>query len=376
MKSIIYMNTNLHRVTKRKRKQMIRKIYFVTGFIWLFSFMAYAQKTVKNSLPANGLESISRRSIEAHLSFLAGDALEGREAGKNGGRVAAEYIKAVLAEAGIPPFYNTYFQPFEAYSPAREKGKDFQVHPDSIAQYKQERAYRRLNLQNVLGYVEGQRKDEYIVVGAHYDHVGIDELLVGDRIYNGADDNAASVAAVLQVAKAFIAKEKKPLRSIIFAFWDGEEVNYLGSEYFVENFGNREAIKAYINLDMISRDGLMPVLYPEFTIPEATAENTVTGNQFNLLYTGALAPLSEQLQQDIRSHQLNIDPKPAAIDYRSRGSDYLAFSLRRIPILWFFTGLHPDYHTPSDETGRTDWEKLVNISKALYLSIEHLTGEE
>jgi hypothetical protein len=348
----------------------------VIACLFLLPSIVYAGDKDKRLPTGLGLEIIGKQTIEAHLSFLAGDALEGREAGKRGGRIAAEYIKSVLLETGIKPFYDDYLQPFEAYSPLREKEKLFQVHPDSIALYKRESAYRRLNLQNVVGYVEGERKNEFVIIGAHYDHLGVDDLLVGDQIYNGADDNAASVAAVLQVAKAFVANGKKPLHSIIFAFWDGEEVNYLGSEYFVENFGNSEAIKAYINLDMISRDGLMPVLYPKFTIPEATAENTATGNQFHLLYTEELTPVSERLQQDIRHHQLNIAPKPAVIDYRSRGSDYLAFSLHRVPVLWFFTGLHPDYHTPGDEIDRVDWEKLIHITKALYLSIEQLANEK
>jgi Zn-dependent M28 family amino/carboxypeptidase len=353
-----------------------------TGYFWVIACMvflpsiAYAEKKDKSPAADVGEKIIRRQTIEAHLSFLAGDALEGREAGKRGSRIAAEYIRAELKEWGVKPFYDDYFQPFEAYSPAREKNLDFQVHPDSIARYRLLSAYRKLSLQNVIGYLEGERKDEYVVVGAHYDHVGVDELLVGDKIYNGADDNAASVAALLQVARVFALSGEKPLRSIIFAFWDGEEVNYLGSEYFVENFNNTEGIKANINLDMISRNGLMPVLYPKFAIPEATAENTATGNQLHLLYTEELAQVSERLQQDIRRHELDIEPKPAVIVHKSRGSDHLAFSLRGVPILWFFTGLHPDYHTPHDEVDRVNLEKLVSITKAVYLSVKLLANEK
>jgi hypothetical protein len=351
-------------------------LFLLAAALCLCPSAGFAKEPDKKPALDAGWELIRQQTVEAHLAFLASDALEGREAGKRGGRVAAEYIRAELKEAGIKPFFDTHFQPFEAYSPARERQVDFQVSPDSVARYKQLPAYRRLNLQNVVGCIEGERKDEYVVVGAHYDHVGVDDLLVGDRIYNGADDNAASVAALLQVARAFAANAEKPLRSIIFAFWDGEEVNYLGSEYFVENFGNTASIRAYINLDMISREGLMPILYPEFVIPEATAENTATGNQFHLLHTEPLTKAGERLQQDIRSHRLNIVPKPAVIASQSRGSDYLAFSLRDVPVLWFFTGLHPDYHTPDDETDRIDWEKLIHITKATYLSIKLLANEK
>ncbi|MDR0538048.1 MAG: M28 family peptidase [Tannerellaceae bacterium] len=322
--------------------------------------------------PDAGLNLIRKQTIEAHLSFLASDALEGREAGRRGGRVAAEYIQAVLKDLDVKPLGDSFLQPFEAYSPARDYGVDFHVNRDSIEQYKRQTHYRKLDLQNVIGYVEGERKEEYIVIGAHYDHLGVDDLLVGDKIYNGADDNAASVAALLQIAKAF-SGEKKPLRSLIFAFWDGEEVNYLGSEYFVDNFANTSAIKSYINLDMIGREGLMPVLFPEFIIPEASSENTAGGNQFHLLYTEELNDETIRIIHNIQNNKLNIEAKPNVIAHQSRGSDYLAFSLRRIPILWFFTGLHPEYHTPADETATVDLDKITEITKATYLTIKQLS---
>jgi Zn-dependent M28 family amino/carboxypeptidase len=333
------------------------------------SSAGWAKKPRNADAADRGLEIISYQTIEAHLSFLAGDALEGREAGSRGGRVAAEYVQAVLKELGVAPFYGAYLQEFEALSPVREKQANFEVHPDSIAKYRQAASYRRLSLQNVIGYVEGERKDEFTVIGAHYDHVGVDPLLEGDKIYNGADDNAAGVASLLQVAKAVKASGKKPLRSIIFAFWDGEEVNYLGSEYFVQDFEETSRIKAYINLDMISREGLLPVLYPKFSIPAATEENTAKGNQLHLAYTKDYSPASEELLRSIDRHHLNIEPKPVVIEHGSRGSDYLPFSLRKVPVLWFFTGLHPDYHTPDDEVDRVDFDKLVEITKAVYLSL-------
>jgi Zn-dependent M28 family amino/carboxypeptidase len=323
-----------------------------------------------------GLAFIDRQAIEAHLAFLASDALEGREAGRRGGRTAAEYLQAVLKLYRIKPFHDTYLQPFEAYSPAREKGVDFQVSPDSISKYRQLPSYRRLNLQNVTGLIEGKRKDEFVVIGAHYDHVGVDNLLVGDRIYNGADDNASGVAALLQIASALAAGSEKLQRSIIIAFWDGEEVNYLGSEYFVENFGDLSQIKASINLDMISREGLLPTLYPAFEIPEATNKNTASGNQFHLVYTGELEASSQNVSQAIAESGLDITPKLALMEHDSRGSDYLSFSLRRIPILWFFTGLHPDYHTPADEIETVNLEKLTDIAKAAYLSVKQLAEEK
>jgi Zn-dependent M28 family amino/carboxypeptidase len=340
--------------------------------LWLSP--AFAGKPAGQPAADAGLSIIARKTIEAHVEFLASDALEGREAGKPGGRVAAEYIRAELKKNGVKPFFDTYLQRFEAYSPAREKGGAFQVHPDSIAAYKRLSAHRKLRLQNVVGYIEGRQSNEFVVLGAHYDHLGVDDLLVGDPIYNGADDNASSVAALLQVAQAFAASGKKPQRSIIFAFWDGEEINYLGSEYFVQSFGNPAHIKANINLDMVGREGLMPVLYPEFSIPEATPENTATGSQLHLLYTEDLAAAAAHLQAAIRDGGLQIAPRPAVIARRSRGSDYFAFTLRGVPVLWFFTGLHPDYHTPGDEADRLNLDKVTEIAKATYLAALYLAN--
>ncbi|GHT29574.1 aminopeptidase [Bacteroidia bacterium] len=359
---------------------MNRKRYFYTVLIALIcSSAGYAQKANKKTVvnfEAIGLQTITKQSVEAQLAFLASDALQGRKTGTQGGLVAAEYIKATLKDIGVKPFFNDYFQSFEAYAPARERRGDFEVAPDSIAKYKHERFYRRLNLRNVVGFIEGQNKDEFVVLGGHYDHVGVDELLVGDHIYNGADDNASSVVGVLQAAKAYVASGEKPLRTIIFALWDGEEVNYLGSEYFISNFKNPYAIKAYINLDMIAhRGGYVPILYPEFNISAPNAENSTVGNQFHLLYTKELTASSEQLTKAIAANKLNIEPKPGVLEHGARGSDQLSFTLRHVPFLWFFTGLHPDYHTPIDDIDHIDLDKLTEITKAVYLSVEALAKE-
>jgi len=350
----------------------MKKFHFTLLNLLLLTPFIYAQNAIDK-----GLETINKRSVEAHLSFLASDALEGRKAGTNNARVAAEYIKAVLSEAGIQAFFDSYFQAFEAYSPVREKRVEFQVNADSIALYKQERAYRRLSLQNVVGYIEGQKKDEYVVIGAHYDHVGIDELLVGDRIYNGADDNASSVAAVLQVAKAIVTSGEKPLRTIIFAFWDGEEVNYLGSEYFVENFKPLQAIKAYINLDMVGREGgVLPIFHPKFRVPENARQPLRKENKWtHILYSEKLEKVKGLLLEDIEKYRLDITPKLNVIPPKSHGSDNLSFSLRDIPEVWFFTGLHPDYHTPWDEVETINFDNLTNITKATYLVLWDLANE-
>ena len=106
-------------------------------------------------------------------------------------------------------------------------------------------------LRNILGKIEGKNPNEIVIIGAHYDHIGYDPMLEGDQIYNGADDNASGVQAVLQVARAFLATGEQPERTVIFAFWDGEEKGLLGSRYFAMNYPDIKKVKGYLNYDMI-----------------------------------------------------------------------------------------------------------------------------
>ncbi|MBK5720029.1 M20/M25/M40 family metallo-hydrolase [Dysgonomonas sp. Marseille-P4677] len=330
------------------------KLYFLIAF--LFSFTAHAQ-----SPKEKGLESINRQSAEAYIGFLASDALQGREAGKHGGCIAAEYIKSVLQDMGIKPLNsNSYFQPFEAYSRERQTRTRFSIHPDSIAKYREERAFRKLKLNNVLGFIEGKKKDEYVIVGAHFDHLGIDETLVADKIYNGADDNASGVSAVLQIAKAFVVSGEKPERTVVFAFWDGEELGLLGSEYFVSTCSFTSSIKGYLNFDMIGRNN-----------DDAKPEHVV------YFYTESSPAFGKWLKDDIEKYKLNLKPDYRPWDKPIGGSDNASFAKRNIPLIWYHTDGHPDYHQPTDHTDKINWNKLVDITKASYLNMwnmANLTG--
>ena len=106
-------------------------------------------------------------------------------------------------------------------------------------------------LSNVLAVLPGKKTDEYVVVGAHLDHEGVYNDVAGDKIYNGADDNASGVAAVLQIMKAFVASGVQPERTVVFAFWDGEEFGLLGSQYFTDHFAEMSKVKGYLNFDMV-----------------------------------------------------------------------------------------------------------------------------
>lgn len=305
-----------------------------------------------------GLKSINRESAEAVVRFLADDALEGREAGTRGGRAAAAYIESQLRWAGIRPLSDSgYGQTFEACRAERQQKGRWQVHPDSLARLKGG-VHRSLHLRNLLGVLPGERADEYVVVGAHYDHLGTDEALAGDAIYNGADDNASGVSAVLQIARAFQASGVRPLRTVIFAFWDGEEKGLLGSRYFIQECPYTDRIKGYLNFDMIGRNNQPD--NPEHVV---------------YFYTAAHPDFETWLRKDIATYGLRLKPDYRAWDRPTAGSDNASFAVRDIPIIWYHTDGHPDYHLPSDEACRINWDKLTDITRAAFLNVWNLANE-
>ena len=306
-----------------------------------------------------GLETINRASAEAHIGFLASDELQGREAGYLSGRIAGQYIVAYLKTLGLQPLYgDSFFQPFEAYRKERQRKARYQVHPDSIALLKKE-VHQKLSLRNVLAKIEGKNPNEYVIVGAHYDHLGLDPLLDGDQIYNGADDNASGVAAVLQIARAFLATGVQPERTVIFAFWDGEEKGLLGSEYFVQSCSFVKQIKGYLNFDMIGRNN-----------DESRPRHVV------YFYTEAHPVFGDWLKNDIKEYGLKLEPYYRPWDRPVGGSDNASFAERDIPVIWYHTDGHPDYHLPSDHADRINWEKTVDITKASFLNMWNLANEE
>ena len=183
------------------KKHLLLAALFALGTLHLD---AASPKKVKVTPEQKGVESINLATAEAHINFLAADELEGREAGWQGGRIAGNYIISCLKQMGLQPlFEDGYVQPFEvAHAERQVRGKRWQVHPDSVAKLKQG-VHQKLDLRNILCKIEGKNSNEIVIIGAHYDHLGYDSMLAGDQIYNGADDNASGVQAVLQVARAF-----------------------------------------------------------------------------------------------------------------------------------------------------------------------------
>ena len=324
----------------------------------LLALLLVGNITFAQSPIERALNTINRSSAEATINFLASDELQGREAGFHGSRVTSEYIVSLLQWMGVSPLADSYFQPFDAYRKERQKKGRLEVHPDSIAKLKQE-VHQKLSMRNVLGMIPGKNTKEYVIVGAHFDHLGIDPVLDGDQIYNGADDNASGVSAVLQIARAFLASGQQPERNVIFAFWDGEEKGLLGSKYFVQTCSFLSQIKGYLNFDMIGRNNK----------PQQP-------KQVVYFYTAAHPGFGDWLKEDIRKYGLQLEPDYRAWENPIGGSDNGSFAKVGIPIIWYHTDGHPDYHQPSDHADRLNWDKIVEITKASFLNMWKMANEK
>ncbi len=201
---------------------------------------------------------------------------------------------------------------------------------------------------NVLAYLPGNDRDlktEYIVIGGHYDHLGLGGQGSGSRapdrkaVHNGADDNASGVASIIEIAERMAYYRKKIRRSIIFAAFGAEEMGLLGSKYFVDNSPiDILSIKTMINIDMVGR------LRDDYS-----------------LQIGGIGS-SVEAEELVNSTNNNYDFKLALSTAGYGPSDHAAFYGKDIPVMYVSTGAHLDYHTPDDDIAKINFKGMVNIS--------------
>ena len=214
-----------------------------------------------------------------------------------------------------------------------------------------------MTVRNVLGMIEGVNKNEFIVVGAHYDHLG----KYNGYIYNGADDNGSGTVGIMTIARALKVSGKKPDKTIIFAAWTAEEKGLLGSEYFVKNFPGIYRIELNLNFDMIGR---------------SSVKDTV-GNKCGIEYTKVYSGFQELSQKQVKEYGLNLDVKYTGSERPSGGSsDFASFAEVNIPVISFMAAMHPDYHQPSDEVSKIEWKKMEHIVKLGFLNIYELANSD
>jgi Peptidase family M28 len=213
---------------------------------------------------------------------------------------------------------------------------------------------------NVVAVLRGSDpalRDEYVVLSAHMDHVGVGEPVNGDSIYNGADDDASGTTGLLEVAQAMAQLGIRPRRSIVFLHVSGEEKGLLGSEWFSDHPTlPLERIVADVNVDMIGRNA------PDTVV--------VIGKDYSSL--GAVANRMDEAHPEL-GLTLSDDIWPEERFFFR--SDHFNFARKEVPAIFFFSGVHPDYHQPSDEVEKIDTDKAARISRIIFYLVYDVAND-
>ncbi|HEY7783583.1 MAG TPA: M20/M25/M40 family metallo-hydrolase [Pyrinomonadaceae bacterium] len=229
----------------------------------------------------------------------------------------------------------------------------------------------QLNTQNVLAVFEGSDpvlKNEYVALGAHYDHVGVGNAVNGDAIYNGADDDASGTTTLLAIAEALAKAKTRPKRSVLFVWHTGEEKGLWGSRYFTEYpTVPLDRIVTQINLDMIGRSKQAGDTTARNRSLSAPNEIYVIGSK---MMSSELGALSEAVNREYLNLTYNYqydDPAdPNRFFFRS---DHYNYARKGIPIIFFFDGEHEDYHRPGDSADKLDYQKMEQVARTVYMTL-------
>jgi Zn-dependent M28 family amino/carboxypeptidase len=226
---------------------------------------------------------------------------------------------------------------------------------------------------NVLGMIEGsdpKLKDEYFVVGGHFDHNG----RAGDYIYNGADDNGSGSIGVVAIAKAMAANPVKPKRTIVFALWTGEERGLFGSRYYVRNpiFPIAKTV-GYLNYDMISRafDGpLLERAVSQYRVQGAEEMvKKIRGDRYATVSLTADTPFAALTREMNRYVGLDLALRESPLGVGSGGSDHASFASVKVPFVYYMAAMTADYHQPTDSVEKVNPELFTKIIQMGYLTV-------
>jgi hypothetical protein len=290
-----------------------------------------------------GQNSIHGTGLKQTVLVLSSDSLEGRLAGSIGEKKAASYLVNQLQSIGVKSFEKQYIFPF-IYSYKSNPQDTSTVSSVDITGV------------NVVGFLDNGR-EQTIVIGAHYDHLGRNEhhnstdINSFGEIHNGADDNASGVAAVLEIARKLMENDITESSNFVFAFFSGEEDGLVGSKAFLEDsVFHSLKINCMLNLDMVGRlDSLNNLHVGGYGTSPIFPKYLEMNNQFNL--------------------KLGIDSSGVG------PSDHTSFYLKNIPVLFFFTGTHDDYHKPSDDVEKVNFEGVEIITNYVYSIALSLSSE-
>ncbi len=281
-------------------------------------------------------QNFDANKIKAHIKTLASDAYQGRGTGSAGEKKANDYIESEFKKLKlIPKGEDGFDQSFPFRGGVHGTGAEGTA-------------------TNIAGYIDNGAENT-IIIGAHYDHLGLGndgsslDPNPQNKIHNGADDNASGTAGVIELARYFQNNGRKEKYNFLFLCFSGEELGLYGSKYYTEHpTVDLTKVNYYINLDMVGR------LDP-------------TTKALQVMGTGT-SPVWEPLLKKLANDQVKI-----STDSSGTGpSDHTSFYLKNIPVLHFFTGSHSDYHKPSDDWEKINFEGEAEVLKLIAKVIDEL----
>lgn len=246
-----------------------------------------------------------------------------------------------------------------------KKGKFKPIKLKALYQVNQKKKVKIINSQNVLGVVPGSKKpDEYVIVTAHYDHLGKKE----DQIFRGADDNGSGTSTLLELAEAMISAKLDnhgPERTVIFMLVTGEEKGLLGSEYYVNNpIYPLDKTVVNVNVDMIGRQDEKYKDNPEYIYVIGSDRLSTELHKIN-------EDMNQKYTQILLDYTYNSESDPNKYYYRS---DHYNFAEKGIPAIFFFSGVHADYHQPTDTADKINYNKMETIGRLIFHDIWELAN--
>lgn len=315
--------------------------------ILLLTIVAFVScKNAKNAVskaadPEKYMSSITANELKTHLYIIASDEMEGRETGSAGQKKAGAYMIKQYRSDGIafPKGAKDYYQKV----PAEFMNKKY--------------AEKLEDSENIWAFIEGSEKPEEIVVlSAHYDHVGVKNGLV----YNGADDDGSGTVALMEMAQAFQQAKKDghgPKRSILILHVTGEEHGLHGSRYYSENplFPLKNTV-ADVNIDMIGRHDAEHADSSNYMY--SIGSNKLSTDLFNIIEEA-----NKKYTNLVLDYKYDAPDDPQRFYYRS---DHYNFAKNGVPSVFFFSGIHEDYHQPGDKADKIEYDILAKRTKLAF----------
>ncbi|MBZ9627844.1 M28 family metallopeptidase [Psychroflexus sp. CAK1W] len=306
------------------------------------------KKDVTEVDPIRFSQSITSSELSDYLYTFSSDEFEGRETGQEGQKKAAQYLK-------------NYYNSLNIQGGSSEDEPYFQTIDSSFFKG------RFNSSENVIAIIEGSElPEEYLVITSHYDHEGIKN----GKIYNGADDGSSGSMAMMEIAEAFqkaVSEGYRPKRSVVFLHLTGEEKGLLGSKYYTENpIYPLDNTVANLNMDMIGR------------VDEAHQEDS---DYIYLIGSDKLSTELHNISEEANSSYTNLDldytyndeNDPNRFYYRS---DHYNFAKFDIPIIFYFNGVHEDYHKPTDTAEKIEYDVLEKRAKLVFFTAWEIANRE